>query len=74
MLTLMESVLCLTAPLAVMYGFHARRNAPERALAWAGHDDTLLMSYSTKFASAMYGPFREAAVASWTVKRRGPTH
>ena len=36
MLTLMASVLCLTAPLAVMYGFHARRNAPERALAWAG--------------------------------------
>jgi hypothetical protein len=36
MLTLMVSVFCLTAPLAVMYGFHARRNAPERALAWAG--------------------------------------
>ena len=36
MLALMVSVLCLTAPLAVMYGFHARRNAPERALAWAG--------------------------------------
>ena len=32
---LMVSILCLTAPLALMYGFHARRNAPERALAWA---------------------------------------
>lgn len=26
----------------------------------AGFQDTLIMSYSTKFASAMYGPFREA--------------
>lgn len=25
-----------------------------------GHKDTLLMSYSTKFASAFYGPFRDA--------------
>ncbi len=31
-----------------------------QALAQAGHDDTILMSYSTKFASALYGPFREA--------------
>ncbi len=27
----------------------------------SGHSDTALMSYSTKFASAFYGPFREAA-------------
>jgi len=33
---LMASILCFTAPLAVVYGFHARRNAPQRALAWAG--------------------------------------
>ena len=26
----------------------------------AGLDDTILMSYSTKFASSMYGPFRDA--------------
>jgi porphobilinogen synthase len=26
-----------------------------------GFDETILMSYSTKFASAMYGPFRDAA-------------
>ena len=29
-----------------------------------GFSDTILMSYSTKFASAMYGPFREAADSS----------
>ena len=33
---LMESILCFMAPLAVVYGFHARRKAPPRALAWAG--------------------------------------
>jgi len=26
----------LTTPFAVLYGFHARRHAPQRALAWAG--------------------------------------
>lgn len=46
------------APSAMMDGQVA---AIRRALAGAGLDDTLLMSYSTKFASAMYGPFREAA-------------
>jgi hypothetical protein len=29
-------IFCLTAPIALIYGFHARRKAPERALAWAG--------------------------------------
>lgn len=33
---LMESILCFTAPLAVVYAFHARRKAPQRALAWLG--------------------------------------
>lgn len=46
------------APSAMMDGqVHAIREALD-------HDnleDTILMSYSTKFASAMYGPFREAA-------------
>ncbi len=32
----MVSILCFTAPLAVIYGFHARRRAPQRALAWIG--------------------------------------
>jgi len=31
------------------------------ALDTAGFEDVLIMSYSTKFASALYGPFREAA-------------
>ncbi len=31
-----------------------------QALAENGFDDTLLMAYSTKFASACYGPFRDA--------------
>ena len=36
MVVLMVSMFCLTAPLALLYGFHARRKAPQRALAWAG--------------------------------------
>ena len=31
------------------------------ALDAAGYQDTLIMSYSSKFASALYGPFRDAA-------------
>jgi len=31
------------------------------ALDGGGFQDTAIMSYSTKFASALYGPFREAA-------------
>jgi len=45
------------APSAMMDGQVA---AIRRALGQSGFTDTLLMSYSTKFASAMYGPFREA--------------
>ncbi len=33
---LMASIFCLTAPLALLYGFNARRKAPQRALAWVG--------------------------------------
>ncbi len=36
MVMLMESILCLVSPLALAYGFHARRKAPQRALAWIG--------------------------------------
>lgn len=45
------------APSAMMDGQVA---VIRRALAGAGFHDTLLMSYSTKFASSLYGPFREA--------------
>ncbi len=36
------------------------------ALDDAGFSDTLIMSYSTKFASAFYGPFREAADSGYS--------
>ncbi|MDD1675790.1 MAG: porphobilinogen synthase [Methanomicrobiales archaeon] len=35
------------------------------ALDEAGYEDVLILSYSTKFASALYGPFREAADSSY---------
>ncbi len=47
----------VVAPSAMMDGQIA---AIREALAENGFDDTLLMAYSTKFASACYGPFREA--------------
>ena len=36
MLMLMESIFCFASPLAVLYAFHARRKAPQRALSWIG--------------------------------------
>ncbi|MCA1810379.1 MAG: porphobilinogen synthase, partial [Lentisphaerae bacterium] len=45
------------APSAMMDG---QVQVLRAALDGAGRHDTLLMSYSTKFASSMYGPFREA--------------
>lgn len=45
------------APSAMMDGQVA---AIRSGLDAAGFSDTLIMSYSTKFASSMYGPFREA--------------
>jgi porphobilinogen synthase len=49
------------APSAMMDGQVA---AIRRALETNGYSDTILMSYSTKFASALYGPFRDAADSS----------
>jgi porphobilinogen synthase len=49
------------APSAMMDGQVA---AIRRELETNGFTDTVLMSYSTKFASALYGPFREAAESS----------
>lgn len=46
------------APSSMMDGQIA---AIRKGLADNNLNDTILMSYSTKFASAMYGPFREAA-------------
>ena len=47
----------VVAPSAMMDGQVA---AIRRALDAAGHHDVPIMSYSTKFASAFYGPFRDA--------------
>lgn len=47
----------IVAPSAMMDG---QVRAIRQALDAAGFPQTLLMSYSTKFASSMYGPFREA--------------
>ncbi|PPS58988.1 hypothetical protein CRX72_27460 [Pantoea sp. BRM17] len=46
------------APSAAMDG---QVKAIRQALDGAGFTDTAIMSYSTKFASSFYGPFREAA-------------
>ncbi len=35
-MVLMESIFCFTSPLAVFYGFHARRKAPQRVTALMG--------------------------------------
>jgi porphobilinogen synthase len=48
----------IVGPSAMMDGQVA---AIRRALDEHGLDDTLIMSYSAKFASGFYGPFREAA-------------
>ena len=48
----------IVAPSAMMDGQVA---AIRRALDKRGLSDTMIMSYSAKFASAFYGPFREAA-------------
>lgn len=48
----------IVAPSAMMDGQVAAIRA---ALDEAGHDQVVLLSYAAKFASAFYGPFREAA-------------
>jgi porphobilinogen synthase len=48
----------IVAPSAMMDGQVA---AIRRALDERGFDETMVMSYSAKFASGFYGPFREAA-------------
>ena len=48
----------MVAPSAMMDGQVAAIRA---ALDGAGHEEVPVMAYSSKFASALYGPFREAA-------------
>lgn len=45
-----------------------RIGAIRAALEAAGHQKTMLMSYSAKYASAFYGPFRDAVGASGALK------
>jgi porphobilinogen synthase len=44
-----------------------RIGAMRQALELAGHKDVVILSYSAKFASAFYGPFRDAIGASGTL-------
>jgi porphobilinogen synthase len=48
----------IVAPSCMLDGMVA---AIRRSLDRAGHQEALIMSYSTKFASSFYGPFRSAA-------------
>jgi porphobilinogen synthase len=48
----------VVAPSAMMDG---QVRAIREALDASGHDDIAILSYAVKFASAFYGPFREAA-------------
>ena len=45
-----------------------RIGAMRAALEAAGHKDTAILSYAAKFASAFYGPFRDAVGASGALK------
>jgi porphobilinogen synthase len=53
------------APSDMMDG---RIGAIRSALEKAGHTDTLLLAYAAKYASAFYGPFRDAVGSSSTLK------
>ncbi|MFN3869743.1 MAG: porphobilinogen synthase [Hyphomicrobiaceae bacterium] len=53
------------APSDMMDG---RIGAIRRALEAEGHTDTQIMSYAAKYASAFYGPFRDAVGSSSTLK------
>ena len=44
--------------------------AVRAALDGAGHRDTVILAYAAKYASALYGPFREAVDSSLTGDRR----
>ncbi len=58
----------ILAPSDMMDG---RVGAIRQALEDAGHQDTLIMSYAAKYASAFYGPFREAVGAATALGAEG---
>jgi porphobilinogen synthase len=45
--------------------------AVRAALEGAGHSDTMILAYAAKYASALYGPFREAVDSQLAGDRRG---
>ncbi|GMU32863.1 MAG: delta-aminolevulinic acid dehydratase [Planctomycetia bacterium] len=51
----------VVAPSAMMDG---QVSAIRAALDRSGHDDTAILSYAVKYASALYGPFRDAAACA----------
>ena len=55
----------IIAPSDMMDG---RVGAIRHALEARGHTDTLIMAYTAKYASAFYGPFREAVGSSSTLR------
>ncbi|MBC8158025.1 MAG: porphobilinogen synthase [Rhodospirillales bacterium] len=55
----------IIAPSDMMDG---RIGAIRYALDGAGHEDVLIMSYAAKYASAFYGPFRDAVGSSGALK------
>ena len=44
-----------------------------RALDAAGHQDVAILAYAAKYASAFYGPFREAVESSLAGRPHAPT-
>ena len=60
-----ESGADIIGPSDMMEG---RIGALRSALEMAGHKDVVLMSYAAKYASAFYGPFRDAVGASGALK------
>jgi porphobilinogen synthase len=64
---LAESGVHVVGPSGMMDGQVA---AVRSALDLAGHDDIAVLAYAAKYASAFYGPFREAVASSLTGDRK----
>lgn len=62
-----ESGAHVVAPSGMMDG---QVTAIREALEATGHTDTIILAYAAKFASAFYGPFREAVASSLTGDRK----
>ena len=57
-----------TTPYCFRLFAHEALRAASRALESAGHFNTLILAYSAKYASAYYGPFRDAVGSSGNIK------